>query len=247
VNFSSRASGRQTRERRAAPESTVAAGGAEQSAPAGTATTASAPAGDESSSRPRGRTRRFASREGAARFSDQLPLALKAYRKLRNVETRRGSLVDGHLVGFVDEQEGGRDREISRLRVPSDKRLLQLDASFLEARSGIGQILSKAVATVQNYYVEDTNGRQYKVVGKYALADVNGRRVFEVQYFSNPTGTMGGMGKFDEIDESDDLKGDYTFVLLFLVDPGVKIKRFSTGGSATQAEDLEGENLIAPE
>jgi hypothetical protein len=176
-----------------------------------------------------------------------MPIALRAYRKLKNAETRRGALVDGHLVGFVDEQESGQNREISRFKVPSDKRLLQLNTKFLEARSGLGKAISRAVKTVQNYFVEDTRGRRYKVLGKYAIASVNGRRVIEVQYFSGPVGMMGGLGPFDRIKEDRDLKGDYEFVLLFLVDPGARIKRFSTGGSATRAEDLTTENLIAPE
>jgi hypothetical protein len=88
-------------------------------------------------------------------------------------------------------------------------------------------------------------GNPYQVVGKYAIAAVNGTRMIEVQYFSNQAGSIGGLGKFDKIKDAD-LKDDYQLVLLFLVDPGVRIISFSTGGDATRADDLKSENLVAP-
>lgn len=244
ISFDSDKQARRSRSRRSAPSTGGERNVAENAAADNVA--ASVSSGQTSSSRQPGRTRRYASREGQSRFSDEMPMALRSYRKLKSAETRRAALVDGHLVGYVDEQASGHNREINRFRVPSDKQLLQLNADFLETRSGLGRALSTAVGVVQNYFVEDTRGRQFKVVGKYAVADVEGRRVVEVQYFSSPTGTMGGLGAFDRIDEDRDFKGDYQFILLFLVDPGSHITRFSTGGSATQAEDLTTENLIAP-
>ena len=93
---------------------------------------------------------------------------------------------------------------------------------------------------------EDAAGNRYKVVGKYAIAPVNGTRMIEVQYFRDPVGSMGGLGPFDKI-KDDDLKGDYEFVLLFLVEPGAEIVSFSSGGSASRRDDLRGEGLVAPE
>ncbi|MHC5108763.1 MAG: hypothetical protein ACYTHJ_02655 [Planctomycetota bacterium] len=178
-------------------------------------------------------------------FGDSIPMALTAYNQRSSSDISRGKLVDGHLVSFVDEQASGTNPKVNKLEVPSDKRLLHLNTDKLTSRSGIGRLISSTVNTLQNFFVEDDRGGRHKVVGKYAEADVNGRRVFEIQYFSNPTGSVGGMGKFDKIKDAD-LKGDYQLVFLFLVDPGVKIVRFSTGGSATRADDLSGENLVAP-
>ena len=59
-----------------------------------------------------------------------------------------------------------------------------------------------------------TGGREYRICGKYALADVNGERYIEVQYFPNQVGSMGGLGQFQRIKDSD-LKDDYELVLLF--------------------------------
>lgn len=155
-------------------------------------------------------------------------------------------MVSGHLVGNVSDQKDGTDRRITKFSVPPDKRLLQLSTTKLQARSGLGRIFTQTIATIQNYYVEDDRGRQYKIVGKYAMATVNGQQVVEVQYFSEATGSLGGLGKFDRIKEKN-LGPDDTFIMMFHVDPGARITVFSTGGSSTREDDLTAENLVAPD
>jgi hypothetical protein len=174
-----------------------------------------------------------------------MPLEMRAYQKLKNVEISRGALVDGHLVGEVDQQAAGTDAAVSKFAVPEDKRLLQLNTGFLKARSGLGRAISFAVGTVQNYFVTAEGGSPYPMVGKYAIAEVNGKKTVEVQYFGNLVGSIGGVGAFNKI-KDDDLKGEYQLVLLFLVDPGARITSFSTGGDATRRDDLTAENLVAP-
>lgn len=197
-------------------------------------------------SRRGGNIRGITSTPGASRFSDELPMTLTSYQRLKNAELKRGAIVVGHLVANVSDQAGGKDRPISKFSVPDDKRLLQLSTIKLHAGSFLGKAITQVISTVQNYYVEDERGRQYKTVGKYAIASVNGQQVFEVQYFSEEVGTIGGMGKFSRINEKK-LNAQDTFALLFLVDPGARITVFSTGGSATREDDLTGENLVAPD
>ena len=193
-----------------------------------------------------GNVRGFTTLVGESFFGNGMPLELKAYQKVRDVAVRRGELRNGQLHGIVAEQSEGRDRTISRFRVPDDQRLLQLNTGRLQTRSGIGKVLDLATRTVQNYVVEDAGGKRYKVIGKFAIADVNGQRMIEVQYFPEQAGTVGGLGAFRKIDETK-LKDDYEYVLLFLVDPGAKIVSFSTGGDATRRDDLTGESLVAPD
>ncbi len=178
-------------------------------------------------------------------FGNQMPLELRSYRSLRNVDTGRNELRGGHLLGEMDKQEGGTDPVLSRFDVPSDKRLLHLNVGALQARSTLGRALSQAVSVVQNYVVEDADGRQYKFIGKYALANVRGQKIIEVQYFPEQVGTVGGVGAFSRIKE-DRLGNDGQLVLLFLVEPGVRILSFSTGGAASRRDDLRSENLTAP-
>ena len=192
-----------------------------------------------------GNVRGVTTQAGKSSFRDTLPMPLRSYRKLKNVEVSGGKLASGHLVGEVNMQESGTDQPIAGLDVPRDKRLLQLNTARLHAQSGFGRALDFASRTVENYIVEDAAGNRYKVVGKYAIATVNGTRMIEVQYFRDPVGSMGGLGPFDKI-KDDDLKGDYEFVLLFLVEPAAEIISFSSGGSASRRDDLRGEGLVAP-
>lgn len=193
-----------------------------------------------------GNIRGITSAQGDSRFSDELPMTLTSYRRLKNADLIRGAIVVGHLVGNVSDQAEGKDTPISKFSVPDDKRLLQLATIKLHARSGLGRIFTQVISTVQNYYVEDERGRQYKTVGKYAIASVNGQDIFEVQYFSKEGGAIGGLGKFNRINEKR-LNAQDTFALLFLVDPGARITTFSTGGDATRSDDLSSENLVAPD
>lgn len=178
-------------------------------------------------------------------FGDAMPVAMRKYRQLKNADLSKDRLKEGHLVGFVDEQAGGSQNEISKFGIDPDLRLLHLHVRNLQARSGLGKSLSFAIKTLQNYYVEDNNGERYKIIGKYAIASVNGRDIVEVQYLPNQGGTLGGLGKFDKILDRH-LKNNNEFVLLFLVKPGVTITAFSTGGSATRRDNLTDENLVAP-
>lgn len=207
--------------------------------------TPSATGGTAPSVRKGGNVRGATVHVGKSKFSSSLPLTLTAYQQYKNADVSSGALVDGHLVAFLADQEQGNNAPVSSLSVPSDKRLLQLNVANLRARSTLGGALTHAVKTVQNYLVQDANGNNYQMVGKYAVANVGGDDIFEVQYFSNQAGSIGGVGAFERIQDSH-LQGEYELVFLFLVDPGVEIIRFTTGGSASRADDLANEGLVAP-
>ncbi len=206
------------------------------------AKTESKPAGEKTTDR----VRRATAQSGAATFGDDLPVVMRAYRGQKDFQASNGKLSNGHLVGEVDAQEKGGDQPISKFEVPSDKRLLRLGVTALQARSGLGRAISFATGTVQNYVVEDSQGRQTLLCGKYAVANVGSQQVIEIQYFPEHEGTsIGGLGKFARIPE-DKLTKDDDLVFLFLVDPGAQIVSFSTGTSANRKDDLVSENIIAP-
>lgn len=183
---------------------------------------------------------------GKSFFGSALPLALKDYQDLNNLSTKRRKMDNGHLRADVDLQAAGSDRPIKEFAVPRNKRLLQLNMSRLHARSGLGRAIDFAGKVVQNYFVEDDNGNRSSMIGKYAIANVNDKRILEVQYFPDQAGTIGGLGQFKQIKDRH-LKKDYELVLLFLVEPGATITSFSAGGSAQRRDDLSGENLVAPD
>lgn len=216
-------------------------------APAPVTTASSDSAESEQGGRRRrgGNVRRVTSKTDLSFFGDAMPMELKSYRQQQNAEVGRGLLRTGHLVGQVAQQASGSDGSITKFAVPDDKRLLQLNTQFLPAKSVLGKALAQAVKVAGNFYVTDENGTRYKIIGKYAVATVNGTEYVEVQYFPEPAGTAGGLGEFTEIQDRH-FTGDYTLVYLFLVDPGVTITSFSTGGDATRADDLRSANLVAP-
>ncbi len=194
-----------------------------------------------------GNVKRYAVRKGKSFFGDSLPTPLKAYRKpSANTEIRKEALVGGHLIANLEEQESGTNDAVSKFHIPEDKRLLQLNTGYMQAKSTLGKAMSFAVETIQNYTVDGDNGETYEVVGKYAVADVDGKQVCEIQYFSDRAGSLGQLGPFKTV-KNTHLKNEYEFVLLFLVDPGVQITSFSTGGEANRRDDLRAENLRAPD
>lgn len=178
-------------------------------------------------------------------FGAALPFKLENYALLKNAEVSRGKLVNGHLLAYADEQDKPKGDAVATLDVPDDKRLLHLNTSTLQTKSTLGGALSFAIKTVQNYIVTDENGNQYQLVGKYAVADVDGRMVIEVQYFKDQAGSIGGVGAFEKIKDRH-LGSDGKVVFLYLVEPGVKIVSFSTGGGDARKQDLTEENIVAP-
>ncbi len=205
------------------------------------------PAGSEAppQERPGGRVRGVGAKVGGSHFGDEFPLVLKSYRKVIAPEVSGGAMARGHVAGDAEQPETGNDAPISRFLVPKDKRLLQLNVGRLQARSTLGRALSHAVTTLQNYFVEDSNGNRYVASGKYALATAGSRKVLEVQYFGEVEESGGRIAPLREVNENN-LKPDDDYVLLFLVEPGATIVTFSTGGDATRRDDLVGENLVAP-
>jgi len=192
-----------------------------------------------------GRVRHFASLQGASAFGNDLPVALKSYRGQRNLESGAGVIRSGHLIADLTQQDSGTNEPLTRFDVPPDKRLLHFNVTALSPKSTLGKALGQAVQVAQNYFVEDSRGRQYKIVGKYAKANLNGSDTIEIQYYPDQVGTVGGLGAFARIDE-DQLKQGDQMVLLFLVDPGSELVAFSTG-DASRKEDIRAQTLVAPD
>jgi hypothetical protein len=179
-------------------------------------------------------------------FGDQLPLPLSQYTRAstEGAEVAAGVLKTGHMIASLDEQGGtGTQPPASRFEVPQDKRLLQLNVRQLQAGSTYGRALSFAVRTIRNYLVTDEQGEKYELIGQYAIANVDGEQVIEIQYFPQQIGSMGrGVGEFQRIKERHLNRRDTTLVYLFLINPGRQVIEFSTGRGGT---NLRNEHLVA--
>lgn len=179
-------------------------------------------------------------------FGDELPLSLTRYTKAstEGADVAAGALKTGHVIASLGEQaQAGNQPAVSRFEVPRDKRLLQLNVQHLQAGSTYGRALSFAVRTIRNYLVTDNLGEKYELIGQYAIANVDGQQVIEIQYFPQQIGSMGrGVGKFQRIKERHLKRTDTILVYLFLIAPGRQVIEFSTGRGGT---DLRNERLVA--
>ena len=182
---------------------------------------------------------------GRAVFSDKLPVPMSDFQQA-NFEQNRGALAAGHIWGDRDRQSTG-PNALTRFDVPTDKRMLQLDVEILRAGSTLGKALSFAVTSLKNYQLRDKKGRAYPVVGQFAIANVDGTDIVEIEYFPSAVAATnrGGIRPFARIKDRH-LKGrNYRLVYLFLVEPGAQIDRFTTG-TGRRATDLSKLNLAAP-
>ena len=182
-----------------------------------------------------------------SRFSDQLPVTLTSYQATPGgqPEVGSGALREGSVHAQVAAQgaEGGQAR-IARFRVPPDKRLLQLSVRSLRAGSVLGKSLDFATRTLRNYIVTDDAGRRYEMAGQYAVANVDGAEVIEVQYYPGQIGSVGrGVREFAEISRQHLEQSETQLVFLFLVDRGRQVVEFSTGRRGRV--DLRPYNLTA--
>lgn len=178
-------------------------------------------------------------------FSTDLPFELTQYSG-HGIETQGspGLLVSGKLWAKVAKQgKKGRKTPIVGFAEPEDLRLLQVHAEKLQAGSTLGQALSFVVDSVKNIYIRDDQDQKYKVVGCYAIANVNRDQIIEVQYIPDAETTGQRLQDFDRI-KSSHLKDDCTLVYLFLVEPGTVPVAFSAGRKEIDISEL---NLVAPD
>jgi hypothetical protein len=165
------------------------------------------------------------------------------------LDQKNGSLVEGHVWGNWDNQgQAGTHPILETFDVPGDKRLFQLDVKELQARSLYGRALSFAVKSVKDYFLHDETGRVYPVVGQYVIADVDGIEVVEIQYYPEQVQIMnrGGIRDFKQVKKRHLEGKDYRLAYLFLVEPGAKLTKFTTG-QGRRPTDLQRDNLVAPD
>ncbi len=153
----------------------------------------------------------------------------------------------GHLHGLLNDQGQRKSKPpLSRFAVPPGKCLLHLNVQRLQAGSTLGKALALAVTTMKNYIVTDSAGRQYRPIGAYVIGKVDASPYIEIQYFpEEEVTTSRGVRPWEKLTENR-LQGEYTYVFLYLVAPGAKLVKFSTGGGGVAAVDLSTMNLTAP-
>lgn len=184
----------------------------------------------------------------ASKFSDRLPRKMTRYQQT-GLDQKNGSLVEGHVWGNWDNQgQAGTHPTLEKFDVPGDKRLFQFNVQRLNPKSLFGKAIGFAVTSVKDYHLHDERGNRYPLVGQYVIAEVEGTEVIEIQYF--PTAAEfrqgGGTTKFQRVKRHHFDRGNYELVYLFLVEPGTKLTKFTTG-QGRRPTDLQRDNLVAPD
>ncbi len=165
--------------------------------------------------------------------TSELPLVLNARSPSVNNFIRRQKLGPGHFALEVTDKEPPPAYLVSEFEVPVDKRMVQVGAVQNMPQSIYGAALNYAAKVTAQISLKTSDDRQYFAIGVYSAAFVNGRWIYEIQYWPE--------ADIPErcLQEPRVLKPNILKQVkpelqklgyIFLVDPGVEIVRFSTGG-----------------
>ncbi len=177
-------------------------------------------------------------------FGDDMPILVKRY--TGNADVGSGGLQGGHVVLKVDLQDPGSNAnadpeqtQFESFAVPSGMRLLQLDVEAVHANTELAGAMNLTRRVLQQYRVIDDSGQDYWPAGCIAECDSQGDRLMEVQYSPDEAELGRALKRFKKI-KYDELKGDYRFVLLFIVPPNKHITKFDVG---RREIDISDQNL----
>jgi hypothetical protein len=123
----------------------------------------------------------------------------------------------------------GNQPPAEKFDVPADQRLVQISVEKLQAGSTYGQALAFARENIGDFYMKDAKGNDHRPVGVYAMADINGKKTFELLYLDATERDFARLPKLNRI-HGTDLKGDYALVYLFIVPVGTEPTEVHTGG-----------------
>lgn len=175
-------------------------------------------------------------RKGEHKFSDELPVPLDARQlRQRNAELRTDPgdpnnlrFESGHVV--LDWPEGAPPpgQAVARFYVPTGKRLFQLGVEPERAGSTLGQALAYARRTLGQFLVIDNRNRPYHRIGEIRIANVNGKRKIEIQYWPEAPIPERCIEPPNTVKESH-LKGDYALIYLYLLPEDAEPVAFDSG------------------
>jgi len=180
------------------------------------------------------------------RFDDKLPVVLPRNELInQNADIAGNRFRSGHVVVDLSQHKiVPAMLGVSRLAVPPGKRLLQLPLREVFAYSLAGRAIAFTLKTLrQQWRVVDSTGHMYFPIGALAIANVGGHRVLELQYWPDAPMPERALKPFRRIRDSDFQQPDSKLYYLFLVRPGARIVKFTTGRAET---DLSHLNLVAP-
>jgi hypothetical protein len=166
-----------------------------------------------------------------ARVSDELIVALDDTEPAVKKALQGGHFGDCHF--FVELGDG--EKGVKKLETPEGKKIVQLDASKVYAASMFGQAVNLAANVTQQNYITTEDGTQIFPVGRWQAAKMGNKVYFELQYHPEaemPERCLEKAKKVRNNDLRDSPEKDKKFGFIFVVDPGVTIKKFTSGKSS---------------
>lgn len=174
--------------------------------------------------------------------SSALPMPLAKSDPVVSRRLRGGKLEEGHLWVTVTDETPDPDDAVTEFYVPPGKRMVQIGAEQVMAKSVYGRALSYAATIAAQIMINTADGQTYFAQGVYSLATVGDEVIFEVQYWPNagmPERCLKKPKKLTRSIMKNAAKADRKFGYIFLVDPGVKIVGFSAGSRQKTPQRLD--------
>lgn len=153
----------------------------------------------------------------------------RALQRAGDVTLEGGQFVCGRFYGGKSRLERtGQEVGIEEIKLPPNKRLIQVRYQPKKVRSIVGQVFNY-VGQLNQYLIEDTSANDFPMVGYYAITKRGDEEFIEMFYNRDPDDPMdpgyASMLDFKSLDRDEINDSDNTIVcLMFLVPPKTEFR-----------------------
>jgi|CXWL01.1.fsa_nt_gi hypothetical protein len=162
-----------------------------------------------------------------------LPIPLDRTNNLVSQALAGSELGDGHFWLELSDEAPPEKQLVTQFRLPEGKKMLQLGAERNEALSMYGRAMNYASTVAAQIKITTADDHAYFAQGVYSIAKINGKTIVEIQYHPDADVPERCLAKPKKLTPEMMKRADpkeRKFGYLFIVDPGIKITGFSSGG-----------------
>lgn len=172
--------------------------------------------------------------------SPLLPIPLDADNSYVKSKLLQGKLNEAHIWVEVPDDPDKIEKKITEFYVPKGKVIVQIGAEKTIPASLIGRAMNYSANVVSYISLTTSDGTVYYAQGVYSAAPIGGKMFFEIQYWPTAEVPERCLQARKPLKLTNNVMeranpAERKFGYIFLVDPGVEIVQFSTGGSESQA------------
>ncbi|HUN80220.1 MAG TPA: CvpA family protein [Phycisphaerae bacterium] len=169
-----------------------------------------------------------------ADVTNKLPIPLPKKEQVVQRSLAGGKLSECQFFVEVPAGQLPKNQQVTEFDVPEGKKLLLLDADKNQALSMYGRALNYASNVAAQITVTNADGTTYFAQGVYSMGTQGGKKYFEIQYHPEADVPERCLKKPDKVTSAmvkNTPAPDRRFGYIFIVDPGIKIVSFSSGGT----------------